>query len=424
MPKRILYVHPCAGMGGAPLSLLYLIEQLDPRRYEAEVLFIGSGGPEVDLYRQRGIPFRLRSDITSYPHARGASLSVRSLRPWEVLVRPFQVLPSARRMRDEVNRRPVDLVHVNTSVLLSAGIGAAWAGVPVVWHVRESLRRGLVGLRRWLIRACIHRSASAIIAISNYAAAPLLPGPRVRVIYNTVNFDAFDRRLDGPTCRSALGLPAERPIVLMLGGLVASKGADVFVKAAAIVRKRHPEALFLVAGYGPGARSPSPLKRLLRRVVESMGLVPSMERRVLAVLREARLEDTVRFTGVRSDVPQLLAASTLLVWPATVPHFARPIIEAGAMARPVVASDDPATREIVVDGETGLLVRPRDPAALAEGIVQMLGDRHRAAGMGEAGHRLARSRYDARTAAAAVMMVYDEVLGSSEPRTMTGEERR
>jgi hypothetical protein len=93
-PRRVLYVHPCAGMGGAPLSLLYLIEHLDRTRYTPEVLFLGAPGEEVELYRSRGIPFRLRSDITTFPHARGAYLSLRSLRPWEILTRPVQILPS------------------------------------------------------------------------------------------------------------------------------------------------------------------------------------------------------------------------------------------------------------------------------------------------------------------------------------------
>ena len=86
------------------------------------------------------------------------------------------------------------------------------------------------------------------------------------------------------------------------------------------------------------------------------------------------------------------------------------------MARPVVASDFAESREIVAPGETGLLVRPGDAAALAEGIIDVLSDRDRATRMGEAGFRLARERYGAREGAAAVMSVYDEVLGSAARR--------
>src|SRR5262245_29003699 len=388
MSKRILYVHPCAGMGGAPLSLLYLIESLDRKRYEPEVLFVGRPLEEVELFKSRSIPMRIRPDITTYPHANNAHLSLRSLRPWEIATRALQVLPSARRMRDELRDRRPDLVHINTSVVLAAGLGAAWAGVPVIWHVREPLYRGAFGLRRWLVRTCIDRCSRAVIAISKFDAAPLVQGPKLRVVYNFVDFDRFDRRLDGGRFRAALGLPPDRPLVVMLGGLIEGKGPDVFVEAAVLVRQKRPDALFIVAGVPPRGGSPSRMKRGLRRLIEAAGLIRNIERDVLTLIRRHDLKETVRFAGMRADVPDMLAASSVLVWPARVPHFARPLIEAGAMARPVIASDFPSSREVVRDGETGLLFRPGSARGLAEAILRLLGDREEARRMGEAGHRL------------------------------------
>src|SRR5262245_18586712 len=162
-PRRILYVHPCAGMGGAPMSLLYLIEHLDRSRYAPEVLFLGTPGEEVQQYARRGIPYRVRDDITSYPHAYNARVALRSMRPWEVVTRPFQILPSARHMGEELMARPADLVHINTSVLLPVGLGAARAGVPVVWHVRETLYPGWLGIRLRAVRGIIDRCSSAVI---------------------------------------------------------------------------------------------------------------------------------------------------------------------------------------------------------------------------------------------------------------------
>jgi glycosyltransferase involved in cell wall biosynthesis len=397
-------------MGGAPLSLLYLIEQLDRARYEPEVLFLGNPSGEVDAYARRGIPFRVRSDITSYPHAENARLTLRSLRPWEVVTRPLQILPSANRMREELMARPVDLVHINTSVLLPVGIGASRAGVPVVWHVREPLYRGAFGLRRALVRGCIDRCSSAVIAISKADAARLIQGPKVHVVYNFVNFEVFNRDIDSTRIRESLGIDSRARIVLMLGGRVESKGADVLVRAASLSMKRDPTLVFLIAGVPLGGQSPSWIKRTARHAIESIGAVPNMGRRVRSLILEHRLEKVVRFLGMRSDVPWLLAAADVLVWPATVPHFARPVIEAGAMARPVIASDFAASRETVVDGETGILVAPRDPGALAEAIARVFSDAQAARRMGEAGYRLARERYDARRGAESIMAIYDQVL--------------
>jgi glycosyltransferase involved in cell wall biosynthesis len=119
----------------------------------------------------------------------------------------------------------------------------------------------------------------------------------------------------------------------------------------------------------------------------------------------------VRFIGHRADVPLVLAASDVLAFPSTVPHFARPIIEAGAMARPVVASRLGGPLELVEDGVTGLLVPPGDPAALATAIAPLLDDPERAARLGEAGYRRARADFDAGANARRTFAVYEELLG-------------
>jgi glycosyltransferase involved in cell wall biosynthesis len=121
---------------------------------------------------------------------------------------------------------------------------------------------------------------------------------------------------------------------------------------------------------------------------------------------------------VRRDIPALLAASACLVFPSSVPHFARPVIEAAAMGVPSVASDLGGPRELIVDGETGLLVPPNDPATLAEAVTGLLRDPARAAALGEAAYQRALRLFDAQANAAATFAVYDDLLGAS-PQTAT-----
>jgi glycosyltransferase involved in cell wall biosynthesis len=94
-----------------------------------------------------------------------------------------------------------------------------------------------------------------------------------------------------------------------------------------------------------------------------------------------------------------------------VPHFARPIIEAAAMAKPAVASDLGGPRELVVDGETGLLVPSNDPDALADALAGLLGSPDRARELGEAAYRRALMMFDAAKNAAATIALYDDILG-------------
>ena len=98
------------------------------------------------------------------------------------------------------------------------------------------------------------------------------------------------------------------------------------------------------------------------------------------------------------------------MFPSTVPHFARPIIEASAMAKPVVASDIGGPRELVVPDETGLLIPPDDPEQLAAAIVSLLDDPELMIQMGENGYRRAINKFDAQANSKRTFAVYDELL--------------
>lgn len=415
--RRVLYVHHAADLGGASLSMLDVIGALDRARYAPEVLFNCVPGSVRAPFEERDIPIFVDPSISCFPHAQGAWLSLRSLRPWEIVTRALAVWPSARRFRKFLQEHPCDLVHLNSIVQIPAAIGARQAGVPVVWHIREELHPGYIGLRRAWVRRCVDRCADGVIAISRYNAAQLTPNSRISVVYNFLDFERFDRKLSGAAFRRQLGIAEDVPLVLMLGGVVHSKGADVLLTAAVRVHESRPDIVFVIAGLPPGEESPRFLKRILRRLAERTGLIPSVERRVQSLIHRQGWKGETRFVGLRRDVAEMLAACAVLVWPATVSHFARPIIEAGAMERPVVASDFPSSREIVLDETTGILVPARDPAALAGAILRLIERPDEARRMGEAAYALARERYDARRNAAAIVTLYDAILdgASGEP---------
>jgi glycosyltransferase involved in cell wall biosynthesis len=234
----------------------------------------------------------------------------------------------------------------------------------------------------------------------------LIPSERVRVIHNFVDFEQFDRALDGGEARRQLGLSPAQHVVAMLGGVARPKGTLTFVRALPLVRQAVPNARFLVAGAPPRVGDLRPLRSLAKFVLAA----DSYDRAVMSAASEGLAAGHLRFLGMRTDVPAILAASDVLAFPSQAPHFARPIIEAGAMARPVVASRLGGPLELVREGETGLLVPPGDPAALAEALVALLTDPERARAMGEAGYAQAREKFDAARNAQATFALYDELL--------------
>ncbi len=401
--KRILYIHHGGALGGAPLSLLLLLQQLDRSRYEPIVLCL-AGGPVVERFRAAGVETHVATDISDFSQTElvwyGNTLW------WQLPGKALRFLPSVAAARRHLRHFQPDLVHLNSSTLAAAAQAAYQVGTPIVWHIREPLARGYFGLRRSWLRRRISRHATRVVAISEYDAAQLLPSNHIRVIHNFVDFVAFDRSIDSAVARASLNLTPAQHVVTMLGGCSVPKGTLNFVRALPLVRENFPTASFLVAGPNPGVGSSQPLAALLKRLFRS----DVYNRAVLSAAGPVIASGALRFLGVRDDVPLLLAASNLLVFPSVVPHFARPVIEAGAMAKPVVASDLGCLRELVRHEENGLLIPPNDPQMLADAIIAILSDPERAEAMGEGGYRRARELFDAGKNAARTFAIYQELI--------------
>lgn len=402
--QRILYIHHGGRMGGgAPLSLLYLIKQLDRSRYEPIVLTLRPG-TVVETYRAEGIETYAAEGIADFSHTElewygGADL-------WRLPIQVARFWPSIFATRRYLHQFKPDLVHLNSSTL-AAPARAAWREqIPIVWHIREPIHNGYFGIRRDWLKHHIAHDATRVIAISDYDASRLQPSSHVRIIHNFVDFTIFDRSLSLGEARRKLGLTPAQNIITMLGGTAYAKGTLIFAKALPLVRKALPNTKFLVVGQSPAIGDTSRLKSLAKFALRA----DAYDREVMAAASESIASGHIRFTGIRSDIPQVLAASDILAFPSTVPHFARPIIEAGAMAKPVVASRLGGPLELVQDGITGLLVAPSDPTALAEAIIALLKDPARMTAMGEAGYQQACEKFDAATNAQRTFAVYDEIF--------------
>jgi glycosyltransferase involved in cell wall biosynthesis len=190
--------------------------------------------------------------------------------------------------------------------------------------------------------------------------------------------------------RRALGLDAAAPVVGVVGRLEAQKGHTYLLDAWPDVRRDFPGARLLVVGDGA-----------LRAELEARALGPG-------------LHGSVTFTGFRADVPRVLAALDVLVLPSLYEGMPLTVIEASAMGLPVVATAVDGTPEVVRDGETGRLVPPARPAALADALRALLADPARARAMGRAGRAHVLARFDLDTQVEATARVYRRVAGALE----------
>jgi glycosyltransferase involved in cell wall biosynthesis len=172
-------------------------------------------------------------------------------------------------------------------------------------------------------------------------------------------------------------------VLVAVARLEPQKGLDVALRALAALP---PEAVLVVLGEGP----------------------QRAELEVLAA--QLGVTERVRFPGRVGDVAALLRAAELLVHPARWEGFGLALLEAMLCGKPIVASRVSSIPELVADGETGILVPPDDPAALATAVGILLEDRTQATAMGEAGLVRAQQRFSVARMAERTVEVYRRAL--------------
>jgi glycosyltransferase involved in cell wall biosynthesis len=372
-PKGILYLDHAQALGGAEYSLLLLLKHLDRARFRPTLAC--NPGPLVEAVGDLDV----KTILVDMPKLRGE------------LAAPIHLMRGGLALARIIRRDKVALVHSNVMrASIYAALAARLTGRPLIWHVRDIHAPGQPG-GAWYPRLMC-RLADRAIAISNAVAVELPCQSRVVVVYNGLDLVRFDPHLDGIPVRVELGLPPDAPVVGIVGRVWPWKGQADFLRAAAEVTRTHPAARFIVVGAPVFAADRDYLGELK---VMAAGL---------------GIGERVVFTGFRHDVARMLAAMDVVVHCSRAEPFGRVLIEAMAMARPVVAYADGGVPEIVLDGQTGLLVQPGDVVGLAEAVSILLNDSGRARMMGRRGRARVEAFFDARQTAHAVEAIYEEIL--------------
>jgi glycosyltransferase involved in cell wall biosynthesis len=362
---RALHVQRIGGIGGSERHVLELLPALRERGVDARFLGL--------------------DDTAAAPDAFYDALGAKDV--------PFRRLPCPRdldprlawRVRSAVRDEGPDLLHTH---LVHADVYGAFARGQATLvstkHNDDPFRAGR--LRR--VETLVTRRAARVVCITDALArfnrdVVGLPEEKLRVVHYGLDHPPAPW---GPP--RGPDLPADAPVLLAIARLVPQKGVDVAIEALARVRERHPQARLVVLGEGP-----------LRKDLETLA-------------SRLRIEDAVSFPGRVGDVAWWLRRAEVLVHPARWEGFGLALLEAMLCARPIVASAVSSVPEIVLDGETGILVSPDDAAALADAVGGLLDDPTRAEALGNAGEARARAEFSVARMAERTLAVYDEALSS------------
>jgi len=330
-PYRVAYVIGELGKGGAEYQLYELLRHLDRRRFAPGVFVLAPGGWWVEPIRALGVP------VEEIP--RRGPADVRRL----------------ARLRASLRRFAPHLLH---AILWSGNsygrLAALGLGIPVV----IAAERVVTPYRGWqvMVERALDRVTDGYLVNCEAIAAwqverKRLPREKIEVIPNGIDLGRLPPfSLDRRAARSAAGLRRDRRLVAGVGRLDAQKDFPTFLRAAAMIAAEVPDVDFLVVGEG-GERAA--LEALARRL---------------------GLGARVVFTGLRHDVPRLLAAVDVFALTSLYEGFPNVLLEAMATGAVAVATDVGGCRELVTSGETGLLVPPRAPAAVAAAVGRVLRD--------------------------------------------------
>ena len=348
---RVVHLHRIRGIGGSERHLLTLLPALAAEGVEP--VFLGLDDPGWDVapfYRELGVEY------VQLPCARDIDPGL------------------VRAVRRELARLRPDVVH--THLVHGDVYGALGAGpAPVVStkHNDDPFRRGPF---RYVERVLTRKAARVITiteALRRFCVDDVgLPPAKVEVVH--YGLDGLPEAW-GPN--PELAVPDDARVLLCVCRLVEQKGVDVAVRALAQIRETEPRAVLVVLGEGP-------------------------ERPKLGA-------EGVYLPGRVGDVAAWYRRAEVLVHPARWEGFGLALLEAMLAGKPVVATRVSAAPEIVVDGETGVLVPPDDPEAVASAVIDLLADPGRAAAMGAAGLARAQSEFSVVKMASRTSAVYASV---------------
>lgn len=336
-------------LGGGQANILSLVDSLDSLRFEVAVCSRGNG-PFVDEVKKRNV------EHFSVPFSKKINR--------KIFKNIISILQNNR----------IDILHTHGGV---AGFFGRWAAhkcnIPVIIHTLHGIhylhyRNIFLKYFYVLLERMFSRFTHALIFVSDAdrergRKLRLAPEEKLMVIKNGIDFSLFESQVEKVDrqnyTKSEFGLDSSQPCVGTVARLHRQKGIPFLLRAARRIKKAFPKSRILIVGGGP-------LQKKLERMNRSLGL-----------------EGFVLFLGERKDTAQLFSLFDVFVLPSLWEGLPYVLMESAALEKAVVATDIDGVRELIKDGETGVLVPPKNPVKLAEAVIRLIQDENYASKLGE-----------------------------------------
>lgn len=361
--KKVLFVQHANCLGGSAYSLKYTIEELTKLNggdFLYEVLLMRKSNDVESLYNKSNIKTKYFKEISTYEYSQAKFYNL--INPLELvfeLIQLFRLLISTIKLLFIFRKLNPNIIHLNSSVI-SSGVIASWIlNIPVIWHFREAPPNHILGFRKLIFRILMKMTNKCFfISKSNLNE---WKGPdNSEVVYNFVNIKKFKSQINKKTFHN------DNLKLTFFGGVPKIKGGHILLKSFINAHNngykfKNVELNF----YGGSFKVPQNFIFSITNFFFSLfyinKLIPNsiLLKRLISEVKEKKIIklNTKSFTN---NVAQAIYNSDIIVFPATRPHFARPVIEAGVLGKTVLVSNITGMDEIVIHGKTGYLLNFND----------------------------------------------------------------
>lgn len=365
-PRVLLLVNKLGG-GGAERDVSVMCRHADSSSFAFEVWTLLGGGDLEPIVRDAGVTIHCLDRRRAYD--------------------PVFALRAAR----EIARADFDLIHTMLPAVAFYGALAKvlWRSPsPLIYSELSAFpKKGLkTTLRTWAIRHCDAFCANSL-GSQQYLEYTGVDSAKIRLVPNGHDVDRY-QTMTAPreTVRASLGVAPDDRLAIYVGRLIPSKRVCDLLDATARLKRDGRPVRVLVVGEGPE-------RERLEQQSAALGLA-----------------STVRFAGRRLDIPDLLQAADMFVFPSETEGLSNAVIEAALAGLPIVACDIGGVREIVLDGDGAYLVPVRQPEALARAVTQVLDDPEQATQRARRSHESAVNEYAIERVMQRLYTIYEEVL--------------
>lgn len=373
---NILFIISNIGLGGMEKSLFYLLSNLDRVKYN------------IHLWSWSSIYKEIQDNISS--------LDIEPI-IWNIdkINSPgtlFKIIPMFR----EIRKKKIDIIHCFSfdAELLGVPLGFM-ARVGNILSVRRDMGDWGRTQRHTRIKKFLNRFVTKIITNSeNVRSAAILnegiEEEKAYTIYNGVDFSLHDTVKNNVGLKNNYGIKDNDIVVTLVANLQHRvKGHKYFIQSAKSITERHHNRVkFLIAGNGHEVNLKSELK---------------------ALVSELNLNDKVVFTGQVKNIIEILSITDIGVNSSLSEGMSNSILEYMAMGKPVVATEVGGNPEVVIDGETGIIVPPKDSQSLAEALLKLINNKELKRSMGSKGKKRAEEYFSAEKMAKEYERMYESL---------------